>query len=144
MFRFEKAMKHEVSRISYKPNLNELMFFDGEPQALELYETFAEKLFTLCPDSGMRVQKTQITFTNPKVFACVSMLKVRPAGQRPKEYIVVTFGLDQQVQSPKIDAAAEAHPGRWTHHVLISTPEEIDDQLMTWVQDAYAFSASKR
>ncbi len=130
--------------MSYESNIDERRFFEGKPQALGLYEAFAERLFALFPDAGVRVQKTQITFTNPRVFACVSMLKVRPAKGRPAEYIVVTFGLGQQVLSPRIDAATEAHPGRWTHHVLLAVPGEIDGELMAWVQAAYAFSADKR
>ena len=129
--------------MAYKPNIDEMMFFDGKSVSLSLYETFAEKLFALFPDTGMRIQKTQITFTNPKVFSCVSMLKVRPAKGRPKEYITVTFGLGYQLLSPRIDVSVEAHPGRWIHHVLISQPEEIDSQLMGWVREAYDFSKNK-
>ena len=90
-----------------------------------------------------RVQKTQITFSNRHVFACVSFLKVRKAAQRPPVYIVITFGLARKLDSPRIAAAVEAYPGRWTHHVLISRREEIDEELMAWVKEAYAFSASK-
>ena len=93
--------------MAYEPNLDELMFFNEKPAALELYETLAEKLFVQFPNIGMRVQKTQITFTNPKVFACISFAKVRKAKERPKEYIVVTLGLDKQVQSARIDIATE-------------------------------------
>ena len=98
--------------MSYEPNVDELMFWDGKPQSLELYVAFAEKLHALCPDADMRVQKTQITFVNPKVFACVSELKARPANQRPKEYITVTFGLGYQVPSTRIDVSTEVRPGR--------------------------------
>lgn len=98
-----------------------------------------------CPLPGSRkaVQKTQITFTAPKVFSCVSMMNVRPAKRRPKEYIVITFGLNQRVLSPRMDAAAEPYPGHWTHHVLVAAPEEIDDELLGWVQAAYRFSLMK-
>lgn len=121
----------------------EEVFFDGKPIARKLYGVFHAKLFELFPDTQMRVQKTQITFTNPKVFACVSLLKVRRAAERPPEFIVVTFGLDHEVCDPRIDAATEAHPNRWTHHVLIAGPEEIDDQLMGWIGESYAFSSVK-
>lgn len=129
--------------MTYKPGLDELMFFDKKPAALELYKALTEKLFAQFPDTGMRVQKTQITFTNPKVFACISFAKVRKAGERPKEYIVVTLGLDKQIQSARIDAATEPYPGRWTHHILIEHREEIDDELMDWLQKAYHFARVK-
>lgn len=40
--------------------------------------------------------------------------------------------------------AVEPYPNRWTHHVLISAPEEIDDELMGWIKEASIFSEGKR
>ena len=56
---------------------------------------------------------------------------------------MVTFGLGHKVESPRIDVATEPYPGRWTHHVLIGGPEEVDDELMAWVRAAAEFSAAK-
>lgn len=120
-----------------------LFFFDRMPAALPLYESFESHLRKAVGEYTTRVQKTQITFSNRHVFACVSFLKVRKAAQRPPVYIVITFGLARKLDSPRIAAAVEAYPGRWTHHVLISRREEIDEELMAWVKEAHAFSASK-
>lgn len=124
-------------------NPDVLFFFDQNPAALPLFETFERRLVQTVGEYTMRVQKTQITFSNRHVFACVSFLRVRKAAQRPPVYIVITFGLSYEVDSPRIDAAVEAYPGRWTHHILISSPQEIDDELMNWIKEAYAFSCSK-
>lgn len=121
-----------------------LFFFDGHLEALPLYESFAQQVLALGEDVKVRVQKTQITFSNRRNFAFVSFLPARKAKDRPKHYITVTFGLDHRVASPRIDAAVEPYPNRWTHHVLISSAEEIDDTLMGWVREAYEFSAQKR
>lgn len=129
--------------MTYEPNMDEWMFFEGRPTAFDLYKMFVEKLFEQFPDTGMRVQKTQITFTNPKVYACVSFAKVRKVKERPKEYIVITLGLNRQLNSPRIDVATEPYLGRWTHHLLIEKQEEIDDELMSWVQEAYHFARFK-
>ena len=48
------------------------------------------------------------------------------------------------MESPRIDAAVEPYPGRWTHQVLISKAEEIDEMLMGWAKEAAAFSDGKR
>lgn len=125
------------------PDPDILFFFDKNPAALPLWEAFEGRLARTVGQYTIRVQKTQITYSNRYVFACVSFLKVRKAAQRPPVYIVITFGLPRRVESPRIDAAVEAYPGRWTHHILISGPEEIDDELMTWVEEAYSFSAAK-
>ncbi len=125
-------------------NQDVLYFFDKKPEALPLYEAFERRVFSGTDNVKVKVQKTQITFTNKHNFAFVSFLPVRKAGERPKAYIVVTFGLGYRVESPRIDAAVEPYPGRWTHHVLISGEEEINDELMGWVKEAAVFSAGKR
>ncbi len=125
--------------------LDKLLFFDGKEKALELYEEFERKQLQRfgSENVNIRVQKTQITYSNRHVFACVSMARVRKAKDLPKEYIVITFGLGYQKLSPRIDVATEPYPNRWTHHVLVSEPEEIDEELMDWVGEAYAFSERK-
>lgn len=122
----------------------ELLFFNEMPDALPIYEAFRNRVTEEIPDVRIDVKKTQISFSNKRMFACVSFIKARRAKNRPSPYLVVTFGLVHQAQSPRIDVATEAYPNRWTHHVTVGTPEEIDDELMAWVREAAEFSASKR
>ena len=56
---------------------------------------------------------------------------------------MVTVGLARKVESPRIAVATEPYPGRWTHHIVVAGPEEIDDELMGWVKEAAAFAAAK-
>lgn len=123
---------------------NVLLFFEEHGDALPLYEKFEKRILEEIPDVTIKVQKTQITFYNRHLFSCVSFAKVRKAKERPPVYIVITFGLDHKAESSRIDIATEPYPNRWTHHVLISSEEEIDDELMGWVKEAAAFSAAKR
>ena len=120
-----------------------LFFFGDHREALPLYEVLTEQMEGL-GDLSIRVQKTQITFSNRRNFAFVSFLPARKAKDRPKTYITITFGLGRRVDSPRIDIATEPYPGRWTHHVLISSTEDIDGELMGWIREAYNFSAGKR
>lgn len=121
-----------------------LFFFEKDPAALLLYEAFERAVRELVPDVGIKVQKTQITYTNPKVFAAVSLRPARRKAERPEHYITVTLGLNRRLDSPRVDAASEPYPARWTHHLMISSAEEIDGELLGWVAEAAAFSASKR
>ena len=120
-----------------------LLFVGDHREALPLYEVLTEQMEGL-GDLSIRVQKTQITFSNRRNFAFVSFLPARKAKDRPKTYITITFGLGRRVDSPRIDIATEPYPGRWTHHVLISSTEDIDGELMGWIREAYNFSAGKR
>lgn len=120
-----------------------LRFFDQMPEALPLYQKFEREVLSRVEDVHIKVQKTQITYSNRHVFACVSFAKVRKAKERPPVYNVVTFGLAYKKESPRIDIATEPYPNRWTHHVLVSREEEIDGELLGWVKEAAAFSAAK-
>ena len=120
-----------------------LRFFDQMPEALPLYQKFEREVLSRVEDVRIKVQKTQITYSNRHVFACVSFAKVRKAKERPPVYIVVTFGLAYKKESPLIDIATEPYPNRWTHHVLVSEEEQIDEELLGWVEEAAAFFAAK-
>ncbi len=58
----------------------------------------------------------------------------------PFSYIVAIFGLSHQAASFRIDIAAVLYPNRWTHHLLVSRPEKIDEELMGWIKEAADFA----
>ena len=120
-----------------------LQFFDAHPGALPLYEAFKTCVTDLVPDVRIKVQKTQISFYNRHLFACVSFARIRKKKNCPDNYIVVTFGLEHKAESPRNDIATEPYPNRWTHHVLITDPAEIDYELMSWIKEASLFSDRK-
>lgn len=120
-----------------------LFFFDKRKDALPLYETLESRIFRKIENVRIKVQKSQISFYNRHLFACVSFAGIRKKKDCPESYIVVTFGLDKRVESPRIEAASEPYPNRWTHHLLISDAGEIDDELMAWIKSAADFSEKK-
>ena len=121
-----------------------LFFFNEKPAAIPLYEAFAKRVLAEIDNVTVKVQKTQISFSNKHNFAFVSLLPVRKAKERPETYITVSFGMRYKKESPRIDVASEPYPNRWTHHMLVASAEEIDDELMGWIKEAAEFSASKR
>ena len=131
-------------RSEYMISGDELFFFNEKTVALPLYETFARRLLAEIDNVTVKVKKTQISFSNKYNFAFVSFLPVRRARERPETWITVTFGLSYKKESPRIDVASEPYPNRWTHHMLISSVDEIDGELMGWIKEAAAFSAGKR
>lgn len=121
-----------------------LFFFQKRPEALLLYRAFEERVLAELEGVSIKVQKTQITFSNRYGFAFVSFLPARRAKDRPDPYITVTLGLHRRLDSPRVDQVSEPYPGRWTHHLVIGSAEEINDELMAWVREAYDFAAAKR
>lgn len=124
-------------------NQDSLMFFAKHPAALPLYEAFAAKLSELFPDAKARVQKTQITFSSRRVFACVSLMRVKRKAELPDPYIVVTLGLPYPLESGRVAAKTEPYPGRGTTHFVVGSARELDWEFWAWVREAYDFSESK-
>ena len=121
-----------------------LLFFNQKPAALDLYLALERQILAEIGNVSIKIQKTQISFYNRHMFACASLAKTRKAKDLPDPYLTVTFGLERKVESPRIDIATEPYPRRWTHHVVIASPEEIDEELMGWIREASVFSEKKR
>ena len=120
-----------------------LMFFDQHMDILPLYQAFEELLSDSFPVVNKRVQKTQITFSNRHVFACVSFARVKRKAELPMRFIVITLGLPAPLDSERVAVKTEPYPGRWTHHIVVNKPEELDEELLSWVREAYDFAAVK-
>lgn len=116
-----------------------LFFFDGRPDGLALYEALFGALSAAFPEASVKVQKTQISFYGRGLFAMVSCPK-----RKGEAGIVVSFGLRRRETSPRIAAAVEPYPNRWTHHVTVTREEELDQELMGWLREAWAFSQAKK
>lgn len=129
-----------LKREHYEEDL--LVFFDGRPAELGLYQELLRRLEDELPRASVKVQKSQISFYGRHLFAAVS-LPLRRRKEWPRQCILVTFGLSFRLDSPRIAVAVEPYPGRWTHHVVVSEPGEIDGELLGWILDAYDFSEIK-
>lgn len=124
---------------------SDILFFFGEHMdALPMYEKLEEEILTRIPDVKIKVSKTQITFSGRRGSAFVSFDPCRRVAQRPRVWMTVTFVLGCRNGSPRIDVATEAYPGRWTHHVMVGSVDEIDEELMNWIKETAEFSVGKR
>ena len=95
---------------------DELLFFDRFPSLLPIYLKLRKEILGEFPETEIRVSRTQISFYAGYMFAMASL----PVRRRK-----------------------EACPGRWTHHVPVETPEEVDEELFTLLRDAHAFALQK-
>lgn len=119
---------------------DELTFFHAMPGALPLYEELAGRLLAAFPNVTVQVQKTQITFRERYGFAFVSLRRMQGC---PAVYLIVSFGLAHRLASPRIAVAVEPYPNRWTHHVIVGSREEVDDELLDWLREAHNFGLVK-
>ena len=119
---------------------DERLFFSGRTQALPLYEHVRECIMSSFPETEIKVSKTQISFKSRYGYAFVSLRRMKGCGEN---FIILTLGLPYRLDSPRAAAVSEPYPNRWTHHTVISSPEDIDDELMGWIREAADFSNAK-
>ncbi|MHB1318955.1 MAG: hypothetical protein ACYCYF_10095, partial [Anaerolineae bacterium] len=56
----------------------------------------------------------------------------------PEVYLVLTFGLRRRLDDLRIVEAVEPYPGRWTHHLIVARAEDVDAQVLAWLEEACA------
>ncbi len=119
-------------------DIETLAFFDRDPSALPLYEAFRGELLSRWPDSGIRISKTQISFTGGVGFAFVSFPPRKAPGA-----LLISLGLRAPLHSPRVFAQTEPYPGRWTVHILVHDRDEIDEELLAWLDDAHEYAVER-
>ena len=120
-----------------------LLLFNAQPGALPLLSALEDAIFTRFPETKRRVGKTQISYYHRFVFACVSMARVKRKAELPRTWLTLSLGLPYPLESPRAAVKTEACPGRWTTHFVLGAPEELDEELLSWLEEAYAFSERK-
>ncbi len=131
-----------------KPEMNNtnpeiLRLFEKAPHMLPLYLQLEKRICDTFENVTTKIGKTQVSFFNRRGFAWIWPPFTRRKGW-PKEFLGVTFGLGKRTEHPRIVESVEPYPGRWTHHVLIVSEKEIDEQLMDWLRESYFFALTKR
>lgn len=121
---------------------DERLFFDSFPRMLPVYQALCRGLEERGLAFTAKVGRTQISLRNQYVFAAVS-LPWRKVKGWPAEYLLLSLGLSYHKESPRIAVATEPYPNRWTHHILLTRPEEVDAELLDWAAEAWQFSMVK-
>lgn len=99
----------------------------SEPSVLELARTYVAMLHSL-GDVQVIPQRTRLV--------CVA--RVRFAGLSPRKGgFLASFALHRWLDSSRVVKTAD-HGPRWrSHYVLVRSPDDLDDELRTWLQEAY-------
>ncbi len=83
----------------------------------------------------LRVSKSQVTFRRRRLFAIAWMPAVYL--RRPSAPLVLTVALPYHDMSPRWKQVVEPAPGRFTHHLELWTPGEVDAEVARLLVDAY-------
>lgn len=115
--------------------------FENRPEALALYGHIQAYLHTLGPVEAEAL-KTQVSFKAGHKFAWV-WLPQQWTRKRPEGSITLTFSLNRRIESPRIAESVMPRPGRWTHHIVITRSEDLDDEIKAWLTEAYALAVNR-
>lgn len=57
-----------------------------------------------------------------------------------KDYFLLNIKSDHQIKSPRIEKAEQISAKRFHHKMRISSPKDFDEELKTWLKEAYLLS----
>jgi len=113
-------------------------FFAGHDDSRRIFEAVRAAVGEIGP-AQLRVSKSQVSFRRRLGFAFVWM----PAtylGERGVP-LVLTVGLRRKDRSRRWKQIVEPAPGRFTHHLELHDPAEVDGQVRAWLAEAWALAA---
>ena len=57
-----------------------------------------------------------------------------------KDCLLINIKADHQIKSPRIEKTEQISTKRFHHKVRISSPKDLDEELKTWLKEAYLLS----
>jgi hypothetical protein len=114
-------------------------FFGEHEESRQIFDALAEAVMAIGP-SSVRVTRSQAAFWRNHPFAWAWM---------PEQYLkreaaplVLTVGLRRRDPSSRWKEVVEPRPGRFTHHLELSSVNEIDREVAGWLREAWEVSGA--
>ena len=113
-------------------------FFAGRDESRRIYDAICATVYDVGP-AAVRVGKSQIAFRRRIGFAFVWV----PGVYLPRASIplVLTIGLRRRDHSPRWKELVEPAPGRFTHHLELTDPADVDGEVREWLREAWEAAA---
>ncbi|OPX85458.1 MAG: hypothetical protein A4E53_03452 [Pelotomaculum sp. PtaB.Bin104] len=116
--------------------------FSGRPEALALFHAVRRYIESIGPVK-VEAMKTQVSFGAKTKFAWVWLPQLWTK-KRPENSITLTFDVGRHIEHDRIVQAVEPRPGRWTHHVIIESEADLNEDVREWLREAYAFGQNRK
>ena len=105
--------------------------FEGKEAAVgQIYDRLLQATRKFGPVTE-EPKKTSIHLMHQTAFAGVATRK---------SALVLTIKSDRQLPGPRIHKSEQTSAHRFHHEVKLTSPAEVDAELVKWLQDAYALS----
>lgn len=106
--------------------------FEGkDPVVREIYDHLKKAIKRFGP-LVEEPKKTSIHIVNKTALAGVATRK---------GHIVLTIKSDRKLASPRIFKSEQTSASRFHHEVKLTSPADVDKELIGWLEDAYELSA---
>jgi hypothetical protein len=103
--------------------------FKGKDHSKTLYEKFRNSVKKRLGDFKIESLECCIHFVGTFTFVAVKILK---------EKIVVDFSLDHRLEKERAKKNIQMSAHRYLYNIEIRDENDIDDELMEWVEEAYS------
>ena len=117
--------------------LAEEFFAANDPEVLSILRPLLLGALDRWPEVQIVTQKSQVGLSDPRPFC--AMYPPRAAKDRKTHALGFSLFLPRPVDSPRIAMTVEPYPGRWTNHMVLSSPEDLDEELWQWMAEARRF-----
>jgi hypothetical protein len=109
-------------------------FFSGKALPKKLFAVVRREVDAI-GETSIRTTKSQIAFRRRRNFAWVWMPSQYLKGKTAP--LVLTVALPWRDESPRWKEIVEPVPGRFTHHLELNGPADIDEEVRGWLQKAW-------
>lgn len=105
---------------------------DDKPVVKAIYKELLKQLREFGP-VGEEAKKTSIHLTNGTAFAGIHPQKAA---------INLNIRSEQSIKSPRVSKSEQVSKSRWHQNVKLTTPEDVDQELLGWLKEAYHLTRS--
>lgn len=109
-------------------------FFAGYATSRQIFDVVLAAAADLGPFT-LRVTKSQVALIRDKAFAWAWMPEVYL--KRKAAPLVLTFSFRERRPWSRWKEITEASPGRFTHHLELWLPEDVDEVVRVWLKGAW-------
>lgn len=103
-------------------------FSTGPSFERPIFEVVVAHLRSLDPDVWFEPVSVGVFFKRRTTFVQLRTMT---------KWVAVGFNLDRKLQSPRLSRKVVEHGNRFYHVVNISSPQEIDEQIIEWLTEAW-------
>ena len=109
-------------------------FFAGHAESRAIFGAVRAAVDAVGP-AEVRVTKSQVAFRRKRAFAWAWMPDMYLKGGHAP--LVLTVALRRRDASPRWKEVVEPAPGRFTHHLELRSPSDVDAQARRWLREAW-------